>query len=138
MTNQPHDLQEAALSHLWMPTQDWSDLAEDGVTFMSEGDGVRIKSADGRWGYDGVAGLMLVNVGHGRQEIVDAIAAQLGRIHYANTFKYGSEPVVRFAEKVASLTPGDLNRVYFTSGGSEAVETALKIAYRYHFNRGEP
>ena len=138
MTNQPHDLQEAALSHLWMPTQDWSDLAEDGVTFMSEGDGVRIKSADGRWGYDGVAGLMLVNVGHGRQEIVDAIAAQLGTIHYANTFKYGSEPVVRFAEKVASLTPGDLNRVYFTSGGSEAVETALKIAYRYHFNRGEP
>ena len=105
---------------------------------MSEGDGVRIKSADGRWGYDGVAGLMLVNVGHGRQEIVDAIAAQLGTIHYANTFKYGSEPVVRFAEKVASLTPGDLNRVYFTSGGSEAVETALKIAYRYHFNRGEP
>ena len=68
----------------------------------------------------------------------DAIAAQLGALHYANTFKYGAEPVIRFAEKVASLTPGDLNRTYFTSGGSEAVETALKIAYRYHYNRGEP
>ncbi len=131
-------LQEAALAHLWMPTQDWSELAEDGVTVMAEGDGVRIKDSDGNWGYDGVAGLMLVNVGHGRKEIVDAIAAQLGALHYANTFKYGAEPVIRFAEKVASLTPGDLNRTYFTSGGSEAVETALKIAYRYHYNRGEP
>ena len=131
------DLQEAALAHLWMPTQDWSDLAEKGVSFFTEGDGVRIKNADGRWGYDGMAGLMLVNVGHGRREIVDAVAAQLGRLHYANTFKYGNEPAARFAAKVASLTPGDLNRVYFTSGGSEAVETALKIAYRYHYNRGE-
>ncbi len=132
------NLQEAALAHLWMPTQDWSELAEDGVTVMTEGDGVRIRDADGNWGYDGISGLMLVNVGHGRKEIVDAIAGQLGRLHYANTFKYGAEPVIRFAEKVASLTPGDLNRVYFTSGGSEAVETALKAAYRYHFNRGEP
>ncbi len=139
MTTNPHDeLQDAALNHLWMPTQDWSDLAENGVTFMDEGDGVRIRDGSGRWGYDGIAGLMLVNVGHGRQEIVDAVAAQLGKLHYANTFKYGSEPVARFAAKVASHTPGDLNRVYFTSGGSEAVETALKTAYRYHYNRGEP
>ncbi len=137
-TNKRDNLQEAALAHLWMPTQDWSELAEDGVTVMAEADGVRIKDADGNWGYDGISGLMLVNVGHGRKEIVDAIAAQLGTIHYANTFKYGAEPVIRFAEKVASLTPGDLNRVYFTSGGSEAVETALKAAYRYHYNRGEP
>ena len=139
MTTTPHDeLQDAALNHLWMPTQDWADLAENGVTFMDEADGVRIRTSDGRWGYDGIAGLMLVNVGHGRQEIVDAVAGQLGRLHYANTFKYGSEPVARFAAKVASHTPGDLNRVYFTSGGSEAVETALKVAYRYHYNRGEP
>ena len=135
--NKHTNLQESALAHLWMPTQDWSELAEDGVTVMAEGDGVRIRDADGRWGYDGISGLMLVNVGHGRKEIVDAIAAQLGALHYANTFKYGAEPVIRFAERVASLTPGDLNRVYFTSGGSEAVETALKVAYRYHYNRGE-
>lgn len=138
MAQQKDDLQQAALAHLWMPTQDWSEIAEDGVSVMTEGDGVRIKDADGNWGYDGVAGLMLVNVGHGRKEIVDAIAGQLTTLHYANTFKYGAEPVIRFAETVASLTPGDLNRVYFTSGGSEAVETALKIAYRYHYNRDEP
>ncbi|MEX2431050.1 MAG: aspartate aminotransferase family protein, partial [Dehalococcoidia bacterium] len=132
------DLQEAALSHMWMPTQHWSDVAESGVPVITEGRGVKVKDIHGQWRYDGVAGLMLANIGHGRREVVDAIAAQLGTLHYANTFKYGTEPVIRFAEKLASLTPGDLNRVHFTSGGSEAVETALKIAYQYHANRGEP
>ena len=107
MTTNPQDeLQEAALNHLWMPTQDWADLAENGVTFMDEGDGVRIRTSDGKWGYDGIAGLMLVNVGHGRQEIVDAIAGQLGKLHYANTFKYGSEPVARFAARGRVAHPG--------------------------------
>ena len=138
MGKQHSKLEEKALSHLWMPTQDWTELAEDGITVMTEADGVHIKDSNGRWGYDGVAGLMLVNVGHGRQEIVDAISKQLSTLHYANTFKYASEHTIQFAAKIASLTPGDLNRVYFTSGGSEAVETALKIAYRYHYNRDEP
>ena len=132
------ELQDAALANLWMPTQSWSDLAESGVPIMAEGDGVKIRDVHGRWGYDGSAGLMLINIGHGRTEVIDAIAAQLGTLHYASTFRYATEPVVRFAEKVASLTPGDLNHVYFTSGGSEAVDTALKVAYQYHANRGEP
>ena len=76
-TNKRDNLQEAALAHLWMPTQDWSELAEDGVTVMAEADGVRIRDADGNWGYDGISGLMLVNVGHGRKEIVDAIAVEV-------------------------------------------------------------
>ena len=143
MTDRPLDgraleeLQAAALANLWAPTQSWSELAESGVPMMAEGDGVKIRDVDGRWGYDGSAGLMLINIGHGRTEVIDAIAAQLGTLHYASTFRYATEPVVRFAEKVASLTPGDLNHVYFTSGGSEAVETALKIAFQYHANRGE-
>lgn len=143
MTDQPlsaralEELQQAALANLWAPTQSWSDLAESGVPIMAEGGGVKIRDVDGRWGYDGSAGLMLINIGHGRTEVIDAIAAQLGTLHYASTFRYATEPVVRFAEKVASLTPGDLNHVYFTSGGSEAVETALKIAFQYHANRGE-
>ena len=120
-------LEETALSYLWMPTQDWTELAEDGITVMTEAKGVHIKDSKGNWGFDGVAGLMLVNVGHGRQEIVDAISAQLSTLHYANTFKFPAAPTIKFAEKIASLTPGNLNRTYFTSGGSEAVETALKI-----------
>ena len=130
-------LQTAALANMWMPTQNWGDIAEAGVGIMSEGEGVRVRDVNGTWCYDGSAGLMLVNVGHGRQEIVDAIAAQLSRLHYADTFRYGTPEVIRLAEKIASLTPGDLNRVYFTSGGSEAVESAMKIAYQYHVNRGE-
>jgi adenosylmethionine-8-amino-7-oxononanoate aminotransferase len=121
-----------------MATRNWAEMAEDGFTVITEGQGVKVKDTDGVWRYDASAGLMLVNVGHGRKEIVDAVAEQLGKLHYADTFKYGNPPEIRFAEKIASLTPGDLNRVYFVSGGSEAVETALKIAYQYHANRGEP
>jgi adenosylmethionine-8-amino-7-oxononanoate aminotransferase len=123
---------------MWMPTQNWADIAEDGVHIITEGEGVKIKDIDGVWRYDSSAGLMLINVGHGRQEIVDAISAQLSKLHYVDAFKYGTPDVIRFAEKLASLTPGSLNRVYFVSGGSEAVETALKVAYQYHSNRGEP
>lgn len=131
-------LQQAVLKNLWIPTMNWSELAEDGARIFTEGQGTKIKDVDGVWRYDASAGLMLVNVGHGRQEIVDAIADQLSRLHYVNTFQYSTPSVVRFAEKLASLTPADLNRVQFLSGGSEAVETALKIAYQYHVNRGEP
>ena len=131
-------LQRAVLDHMWMPTQNWADIAEDGVRIITEGDGVKIKDIDGVWRYDSSAGLMLINVGHGRQEIVDAISAQLSKLHYVDAFKYGTPDVIRFAGKLASLTPGNLNRVYFVSGGSEAVETALKVAYQYHANRGEP
>jgi adenosylmethionine-8-amino-7-oxononanoate aminotransferase len=131
-------LQQAALDHMWMPTQAFSKIAEDGVRIITEGQGTKLKDIDGVWRYDGSAGLMLVNVGHGRQEIVDAISAQLSRLHYADTFSYATPDVIRFGAKLASLTPGDLNRVLFVSGGSEAVESALKIAYQYHVNRGEP
>lgn len=131
-------LQQAVLDHMWMPTQPWSRIAEDGVRIITEGQGTKLKDIDGVWRYDGSAGLMLVNIGHGRQEVVDAISAQLSRLHYANTFTYGTPDVIRFGAKLASLSPGDLNRVLFVSGGSEAVESALKIAYQYHANRGEP
>lgn len=131
-------LQEAVLKNLWIPTINWSEIAEDGARIFTEGQGTKIKDVDGVWRYDASAGLMLVNVGHGRQEIVDAISDQLSHLHYVNTFAYGTPSEIRFAEKLATLTPGNLNRVQFSSGGSEAVESALKIAYQYHVNRGEP
>ncbi len=130
------DLQQTALRHYWQPTLPWNTLAESGPRIATEGDGVMIK-VNGEWGYDAMAGLVLTNIGHGRIEVVDAIRDQLATLHYASTFHFGSPSVIRLAEKVASLTPGDLNRVQFSSGGAEAVETALKIAYQYHFNRGE-
>ena len=131
-------LQQGVLNNLWIPTINWSEIAEDGARIFTEGQGTKIKDVDGVWRYDASAGLMLVTVGHGRQEIVDAISEQLSRLHYVNTFQYSTPNVIAFAEKLATLTPGDLNRVQLLSGGSEAVETALKIAYQYHVNRGEP
>ena len=131
-------LQKAVLNNLWIPTINWSEIAEDGARILMEGQGTKIKDIDGVWRYDASAGLMLVNIGHGRHEVVEAISEQLSRLHYVNTFRYTTPSVAKFAEKLATLTPGNLNRVQFLSGGSEAVETALKIAYQYHVNRGEP
>jgi adenosylmethionine-8-amino-7-oxononanoate aminotransferase len=140
-TNEPYDadsLQQGILKNLWIPTINWSDVAEGEARIFTEGQGTKIKDVDGVWRYDASAGLMLINIGHGRTEVVDAITEQLSHLHYVNTFQSSTPQVIRFAEKLASLTPGDLNRVQFLSGGSEAVETALKIAYQYHVNRGEP
>ena len=133
------ELRASALEHVWFPFQQWNDVAaEGGLRIIVEGNGVKLKDFHGKEYFDGFAGLVLVNVGHGREEIARAVYDQLSTLHYANTFAYTTIPVIKLAEKVASLTPGDLNRVFLTSGGSEAVETALKIALQYHVNRGEP
>ena len=133
-------LRQSALDHYWFPTQPWNDIsAEGGMRIITEGKGVKLKDIHGNWYHDAFAGLSLVNVGHGREEIAQAVHQQLSTLHYAPTMgNTPSPPAIRLAEKVASITPGDLNRVYFTSGGSEAVDAALRISYQYHANRGEP
>ena len=131
-------LREAALSNLWFPFQQLNDVAaEGGLQIMTEGKGAKIKDIHGKEYYDGFAGLALVNVGYGREEIARAVYEQMSTLHYANTFAYATIPTIKAAEKLASLAPGDLNRVFFTSGGSDSVETSMKMARQYHFNRGE-
>ena len=132
-------VKQAALDHLWFPMQQWDDLAQDGGPIVIvEGKGAKLRDIDGKWYYDGVAGQMLVNAGHGWDEIGQALAEQVSRIHYAGAFYYATPPAIALAEQVASLAPGDLNHVMFMSGGSEAIETALKAAYKFHANNGEP
>ncbi len=92
----------------------------------------------GRAYLDGLAGLFVVNVGHGRAEIGRAMAEQAGKIAYTAASNSTNPATVELAEKVGSLTPGDLNRCFFVSGGSEAVETALKIAKQVQVLRGYP
>jgi len=92
----------------------------------------------GREYLDGLSGLMVVNVGHGRREIGEAMATQAGEIAYAASSNYTTIPTVQLAETLAQITPGDLSRVFFCSGGSEAVETALKIAKQAQALRGFP
>ncbi len=131
-------LRSSALGHLWFPFQQWNDVAaEDGLRIMTGGRGAKIRDIHGREYYDGFAGLALVNVGYGREEIAKAAYDQMSALHYANTFAYATLPAIKLAERLASMTPGNLNRVFLTSGGSDSVETAMKIARQYHVNRGE-
>ncbi len=93
--------------------------------------------ADGRRLLDGCAGLWCVNAGHCRDEIVAAITGQAARMDYATAFQMGHPAVFELASRLTELVPGDLDRVFFTNSGSEAVDTALKIALAYHQLRGE-
>ena len=92
---------------------------------------------DGRKVLDGTSGLWCVNAGHCRAKIVEAIRKQAGTMDYSPAFQMGHPGAFRVAERVAKLAPGDLDRVFYTNSGSEAVDTALKIALAYHRARGE-
>jgi len=131
-------LRRTALEHLWMHSRDWVQMAEEGgPSIMVEGHGVRVTDSEGKSFIDCNGGYTSVNLGYGRTEIAEAARDQMEKLIY---FPQGSttEPMVRLAEKLAQLTPGSLERSWPVSGGSEANETALKIARAYHKRRGEP
>ena len=131
-------LQESALEHLWIYLREPSDMAEKGEPqIFVEGKGVRVTDALGRSYIDAMSGLWLKNVGYGRTEIADAAYQQMLKLTYMPKGST-SEPTVRLAEKLAQITPGDLSRSFFTSGGSESVETAMKLARAYFKRVGEP
>jgi adenosylmethionine-8-amino-7-oxononanoate aminotransferase len=135
---QVRELQASALEHLWVYLREPSDMAEKGEPqVFVEGKGCRVTDALGRSYIDAMSGLWLKNVGYGRTEIADAAYQQMLKLTYmpAGTT---TEPAIRLAEKLASITPGDLTRCFFTSGGSEAVETAMKLARAYFKRTGEP
>ena len=131
-------LRETALANVFFPGHPHSELAAPGgFRLIVEGEGVKLKDYNGNWLYDVCSGLMLVNTGHGRQQIVDAIADQLSTLHFTSTFDNYTIPMIKLAEKLASIAPGDLNHAFFTSGGTESMETAIKMARQYHTNRGD-
>jgi len=94
-------------------------------------------AADGHQVLDGAAGLWCCNAGHGRQKIVEAVQQQVAQLDFAPTFQMGHPKAFEAASRLASLLPGDMDRVFYTNSGSEAVDTALKIALAYHRARGE-
>ena len=132
------ELQDSALEHLWVYLREPSDMAEKGepVVYVS-GEGVHVTDAQGNTSIDGMSGLWLKNVGYGRKEIADAAYEQMLKLTYM-PMGTTTEPTIRLAEKVADITPGDLSRSFFTSGGSEAVETAIKLTRAYFKRVGEP
>jgi beta-alanine--pyruvate transaminase len=100
-------------------------------------DGMYYRSHDGRQVLDGTAGLWCVNAGHGQARIKEAVAAQLDVMDYAPSFQMGHPIAFELANRLAQITPEGMDRVFFTNSGSEAVDTALKIAIAYHRARGE-
>ncbi len=101
-------------------------------------DGVWITDSDGKRYLDGAGGAVVVNVGHGDRSVIEAITAQLNKTQYVHGTSFTTEAVEAYAERVAQILPMEDPRIYPVSGGSEAVETALKMARAYHLSRGEP
>ena len=127
-----------ARNHLWFQNQQYADLTgPDGALVIEKGEGLYLWDVEGNRYIDGLSGLWVVAVGHGRSELGDVAKAQMTELAYANTFDYVTPPAVALAEKITSLAPGDLNRAYFVNSGSEAVEIAIKVAKQYHYNRGD-
>jgi len=104
---------------------------------MSRAEGLYYYTPDGRKLIDGTSGLWCVNAGHCREKIVKAVQKQVAELDFAPTFQMGHPLAFAFADKLASIAPGDLKRVFFTNSGSESVDTALKLALAYHRARGE-
>ncbi len=132
------EVRQAALDHLWMNSRSWTEMAELGEpNVLVEGRGAKVRDSSGRWWLDVNGGYMSVHAGYGRTEIADAAYEQMKRLSYmANTTV--AEPAPLLAKKLAEITPGSLTRSYFVSGGSEANESALKIARAYQQRTGSP
>ena len=131
-------LQEAARRHLWMHFTRMSSYADNDVPIIVRGEGAYVYDSKGRRYLDGLAGLFVSMVGHGRDEIAEAAARQSKELAYFPLWSYAHPRAIELAERLANLAPGDLNRVFFTTGGSEAVESAWKLARQYFRAIGQP
>src|SRR3954467_6766114 len=131
------ELQELAKRHLWMHFSRMGAY-ENGadVPIITRGDGCYVWDSNGKKYLDGLSSLFCTNIGHGRADVAQAGADQAKELGFFTNWSYAHPRAIELAAKIAELTPGDLNRVFFTSGGSEAVESALKLARQYHKVRG--
>jgi adenosylmethionine-8-amino-7-oxononanoate aminotransferase len=130
-------LQEQARRHLWMHFTRMGSFGPDHeVPIIVRGDGCYVWDDHGNRYLDGLSALFCVNSGHGRTELGDAMAAQIRELDFITVWSYAHPRAIELATRIASLTPGDLNHVFFTNSGSEAVESAIKLSRAYHRARG--
>ncbi|NDV09473.1 aspartate aminotransferase family protein [Rhodococcus sp. IEGM 248] len=131
----PH-LEAAARRHLW------GHFSRHGQNItppiITRGEGARIWDAAGKSYLDGLSGLFVVQAGHGRTELAEAAAKQAEQLAFFPLWSYATPPAIELAERLAGYAPGDLNRVFFTTGGGEAVESAWKLAKQYFKKVGKP
>jgi beta-alanine--pyruvate transaminase len=125
-----------SLDEYWMPFTPNRDFHSD-PKMVVRAEGMYLWSDRGDKLLDGSSGLFCVNAGHGRKEIADAVGAQLRELDFIAPFTRGHPKQFQLATRVAEMTPGDLNRIFFVNSGSEAVDTAMKVALAYHQARGE-
>jgi adenosylmethionine-8-amino-7-oxononanoate aminotransferase len=131
-------LSDSARDHLWMHFTRLSSYDNSPVPTIVRGEGAYIYDIQGRRYLDGLSGLFTVQVGHGRKELADAAGKQAAELAYFPIWSYAHPQAIQLAERLADAAPGDLNRVFFTTGGGEAVETAWKLAKQYFKLTGKP
>jgi adenosylmethionine-8-amino-7-oxononanoate aminotransferase len=132
-------LQELAQRHLWLHFSRMGAYGEaHEIPVIVRGEGCYVWDEHGNRYLDALSALFCVNIGHGRADVAQAGADQAKELGFFTNWSYAHPRAIELAARVASLAPGDLNRVFFTSGGSEAVESALKLARQYHKLRGNP
>jgi hypothetical protein len=127
-----------AKRHLWLHFTRMSSYADSDVPVIVRGEGPYVYDQHGKRYLDGLAGLFVSQIGHGRAELADAAARQARELAYFPLWSYAHPQAIQLAERLAALAPGDLNRVFFTTSGSEAVESAWKLAKQYFKSIGEP
>jgi adenosylmethionine-8-amino-7-oxononanoate aminotransferase len=129
---------ERARRNLWLQMSRMGAYSETNeIPIMVRGEGTRVYDANGTEYFDGLSGLFTNMLGHGRSDIGAAAAEQISQLGFFPLWTYAHPKAIELAEKIASLAPGDLNRVFFTTGGAEAVESAWKLARQYHKMRGD-
>ncbi len=142
MTNEAlkQELAELDKKHFIHPTSNMKQLQEEGPAFIfTEGDGIYLKDVEGRTLMDSLSSLWNVNIGHGREELGEVAKEQMSKLAFTSAFSnWSHEPVIRLAAEIAKWTPGDLNVTFFTSGGSEANDTAFKTVRHYWNVNGKP
>src|SRR5438132_14284195 len=131
-------LQRDAKRHLWMHFTRMGSYAHAEVPVIVRGEGCYVYDEHGKRYLDGLSALYCVNVGHGRADIAEAAARQARELGFYTNWSYAHPRAIELATRIAALAPATLNRVFLTSGGSEAVQPAWKLAQAYHAARREP
>ncbi|TYB51249.1 aspartate aminotransferase family protein [Nonomuraea sp. PA05] len=138
MTQPEHDVLKAAQDNLWLHFTRHSAYQQSEIPTIVRGEGSYVYDIHGKRYLDGLAGLFVVQVGHGRQELAEAAAKQAQELAFFPLWSYAHPKAAELAQRLAAYTPGELNRVFFTTGGGEAVETAWKLAKQYYKLIGKP
>ncbi|NLA36568.1 MAG: aminotransferase class III-fold pyridoxal phosphate-dependent enzyme, partial [Actinobacteria bacterium] len=136
-THTPEDLAELGARHLWLHFSRMGAYGTEAMKIIERGEGSWLYDIHGKKYLDGLSGLFTVQVGHGRRELAEAAMAQASELSYFPIWGYAHPTAIELAAALAERAPSDLNRVFFTTSGSEAVESAWKLARQYHQLRGD-